>query len=131
MKWSRLLVFSCVVGLAVSPATAQEAIRLRIEVSRDGAVVAKPELRVQSGREGRLELNGESVPDPLPWLKGLRERIAITPTVRGDDVAIALTIASGERQFTPALVMSKDIRVSVQWSAADGQPITLALSWVP
>jgi hypothetical protein len=50
--------------------------------------------------------------------------------VRGDDITLAFNITSGDRQFRPSLVISKDVRGSVEWTAADGQPITLTVSWV-
>lgn len=130
MKWTRLSVFACLVAVGVSPAMAQNSTVLRIEVVRDGSVVARPELRLPPGREGRLALvGGEWVSNPL--LKGLRENVAITSTVRGDDITLAFNITSGDRQFRPSLVISKDIRGSLGWTAADGQPLMLTVSWVP
>ena len=128
MRYGCLFVFGCIVVLGVEPALAQEAMRLKIEVTRGGSVVAKPELRVPPGREGRLELSGEWVRNPV--FKGLREKITVTPSVRGDDISLAFHIASAERQFTPALVISNEIRGSVEWMAADGQPIMLTVAWV-
>ena len=63
-------------------------------------------------------------------LKGLREKIVITPTVRGDDITLAFDITSGDRQLRPPMVVSKDVRGSVEWAAADGQPLRLSISWV-
>jgi hypothetical protein len=130
MRWNRLFVFACLVTLGTSPAMAQEEARLQIEVVRDGSVVAKPQLRMPSGRQGLLRLSDESIANPGPLLKGLRENISITPTIRGDEIALAFTIASGDKQLRPALVISKDVRGSVEWTAADGQPIRLAVTWV-
>ena len=130
MNCTRLVIFACVVAFGTSPVMAQEPTRLQIEISRDGSVVARPELRVESGREGRLELSGEFLRNPKPWQAGLREKLAITATVRGDDLALAVNIASGADQFRPSLVISKDVRGSVEWTAADGQPIRLTVSWV-
>jgi hypothetical protein len=129
MNGYRLLVFACLVALGASRATAQEATRFQIEITRDGSVIAKPELKLLSGREGRLELNGES--SPIPALKGLRERIAITPAVRDGEVALAFDIASGDRQLRPSMVISSDVRGSVEWVAADGQSVRLTVAWVP
>ena len=131
MKWSRLFVFACVVALGMSTAVAQEPTSvLQIEIERGGSIVAKPRLGLLSGREGRLELSDEFVPNVDPLLKGLREKITITPTVRGDDISLAFNITSGAKQFRPVLVISKDVRGSVEWTAADGQPIKLAVSWI-
>ena len=130
MSCARLLVFAWVVFCGTSPVMTQEPTRLQIQITRDGSVVARPELTVESGGAGRLELNGESLPNPHPLIEGLREKIGITPTVRGDDVALAFNIASADRQLRPSLVISRDVRGSVEWTAADGQPIRLTVSWV-
>jgi hypothetical protein len=113
----RLLVIACLVALGMSPAMAQEATRLQIEISRDGSIVARPELRLMPGREGRLEL-------------GPTEKIVITPAVRDDEVALVFNIASGDRQLRPSMVISRDVRGSVEWVAADGQSIRLTVAWV-
>jgi len=128
MKWSRLFVFACVVSLGMSPALAQESTVLQIDVTRNGSLVAKPQLRLSAGREGRLDFDGQWAGNSV--LKGLREKIVIAPTVQGDDITLAFNIASGDKQFRPSLVISKDVRGSVEWTGADGQPIMLTVSWV-
>lgn len=128
MNWCRLLVLACLVALAVSPITAQDAASLQIEITRDGSVLAKPELKLLSVGEGRLELNGEL--SPVQALKGLRERVTITPAVRDGEVALAFDIASGDRQLWPSMVISRDVRGSVEWVAADNQPIRLTVAWI-
>lgn len=128
MNRSRVFAFACVVGMCVSSAVAQGETVLLCEVTRDGALIATPELWLLSGRQGRLDLDGQWASNPV--LKGLRERIEITPAVRGDDITLTFTIASGDKQFRPALVISKNVRGSIEWKAADGQPIRLTVSWV-
>ena len=135
-------MFACVVALGMSPAVAQDTTRLPylpgtkdqtvllIEVSRDGSLIAKPQLVGHSGQELRLDLNTEWVPNASAPLTGLRENIRIIPTVRGDEISLALNIASGDKQFRPLLVISKDVRGSVEWTGADGQPIRLTVSWI-
>ena len=90
----------CAVRIASSRGTAHEWPR------RQGALIATPQLRLLSGRQGRLDLDGEWASNPV--LKGLRERIEITPAVRGDDITLTFAIASGDKQFRPALVISKE-----------------------
>jgi len=114
--------------MSLSPAIAQESTRLQIEITRDGGLLARPELRVPSGGEGRVVLGSEFVPNGS--LKGMREDIRIAPTVRGDNIALAFSIGSGDRQFRPSLTISKDIRGSFEWVAADGQPVRLTVAWV-
>jgi hypothetical protein len=91
-------------------------------VAIDGSTVARPEIIVRSGGEGRLELNeihGE-------------ERVTFTPTVRGDDIAIAFNITSGSRQFRPSFVISKTNPGSIEWtSSARAQTIRLTVSLAP
>jgi hypothetical protein len=140
MKRDRLLVFACVIVLGTLFAKAQEPsrrdgggqlvalTRLQVDVVRDGSTVARPELMAETGREVRVALDGQFAGNPV--LKGLRETVTITPTVKGDDISLAFNIASGDRRFRPSLMISKEVRGSVEWTAADGQPIRLAVSWV-
>ena len=143
MKRSRLFVFACVVALDVSPAVAQDTIPrltypsvtkdqtvLQSEVTRDGSLIAKPQLVGHSGHELRLDLNTEWIPNAAAPLKGLRKNIRVIPTVRGDEISLALNIASGDKQFRPSLVISKDVRGSLEWRAADGQLIRLTVAWI-
>jgi hypothetical protein len=55
MKWCQLLVLACVVGVGMPLASAQERPRLLFEVTRDGSIFARPEMRVAFGGEGRLD----------------------------------------------------------------------------
>ena len=102
-------------------ARAQERTRLQFEVTIDGSIVARPEMSVQSGGEGRLELNevhGE-------------ERVTFTPTVRGDDVAVAFDISSGGRQFRPTLVITGTVPGSLESvTSTRAQTIRLTVSLV-
>jgi len=132
MKWNCLFVFACVMALGPSPAVAQERTVLPIELTRNGSVVAKPQLILSPGIDGRLSLNGQVIREGFTapaWLKGLNEDVVVTPTVRGDEITLAFTIVSGDKKFRPTLVISKDVRGSIEWTAADGQPIVLTISW--
>jgi len=146
MKRTRLLVCACFMLATTSLAVAQQPTRLLIEVTVDGSLVARPELRVPSGSDGHVEISNA----PNPRLSGLRETITVTPTVRGDDVAIAFKISSGGKadelpsrrcvapiaprdackQFQPSLVISKDIRGSVEWTSPTAGQVRLTVSWV-
>jgi hypothetical protein len=121
MTVSRLVVFACTVALAIATAMAQESPRLLFEVTIDGSVVAKPEMRVPSGGEGRIELHE----------KHGALRVAFTPAVRGDDVAIAFDITDGNRQFRPTLVVTTTVPGSIEWtSSVRGQAIRVGVSLV-
>ena len=123
LRHARLIVLACiVVGAALSTAIAQESPRFLFEVTLDGSVVARPELRVQSGGAGSIVL-GE---------KQGKARVTFTPTVRGDEIDIAFDITDGDEHLKPMLRISKTGPGSVEWiSPAHGQKtVLLAVSWV-
>ena len=111
-----------VVGAALSSAIAQESTRFLFEVTLDGSIVARPELRVQPGGEGDITFGEKQGP----------ARVTFTPTVRGDDIDIAFDITDGDKRLKPTLRISKTVPGSVQWmSPAHGQKaVMLAVSWV-
>jgi hypothetical protein len=105
----------------MATAIAQESPRLLFEVTIDGSVVAKPEMRVASSGEGRIELDENHG----------ALRVTFTPTVRGDDVAIAFDITEGGRQFRPTLVVTRTVPGSIEWTSnVRGHAIRLGVSWV-
>jgi hypothetical protein len=112
MNPSRLFAVACVVALLLVPVAAQEAPRLLFEVSVDGAVVAKPELRVPLGSEGRLSLDKE--PYDL--------QVRFTPTLRGDDIALALTISSRGEEARPMLRIRSSAPSILEWAPKTGGP---------
>ena len=121
MTWSRLFVVACLVAVGISPAIAQEPPRLLFEVAVDRSIVARSEMRVSSGDQGRLELSRNPG----------QERVTFTPTLGGDDIAIAFNITSGGEQFRPSLVITKTVRGSLEWtSRTGGQMFRLTVSWV-
>ncbi len=121
-KRARLIVLAVIVAAAaVSTAMAQESLRLQFEITVDGSVVAKPELKVQSGGEGSIAFGEKS-----------QAVVAFTPTVRGDDIDFAFDITDGEKRLSPTLRISKTVPGSMEWmSPAHGQKtVRLAVSWV-
>ena len=123
LRHARLIVLACIVaGVAASTATGQESPRLLFDITLDGSLVARPELRVQSGGEGSLVLDK----------KHGEARVTFTPTVRGDDIDIAFDITDGDKRLRPTLRISKTVPGSVEWmSPAHGQKtVRLAVSWV-
>ena len=122
MKSSRWFVLVCMVAVLVAPAIGQEAPRLLFEVTVDGSLVARPEMRVPSGGQGRLELD-ERRGDV---------RVLFTPTVRADDVSITFDITGGGREAKPTLVVSKAVPASIVWvSPATGQEVRIQISFAP
>jgi hypothetical protein len=115
----RLFALACVVGLSLVTAAAQEAPRFLVEVSVGGTLVAKPELRVSLGGEGRLSLDKQ--PNDL--------QVRFTPTPRGDDIRLAFTITSRGEEARPTLLISRAVPGIVEWtSTADGQKIRIVIS---
>jgi hypothetical protein len=111
------IVLACLAGLGASPTTAQESPRLLFEVTVNDSVVARPEITVRSGGEGRIDL-GE-------------KHVIFVPTIRGDDLAVAFDVADGERRLKPTLVITKTVPGSIEWlSPSEGQSVRLAVSWV-
>ena len=110
-----------VAGAAVSTAIFQESLGLQFEITVDGSVVAKPELRVQTGGEGSIAFGEKS-----------QAVVTFTPTVRGDDIDFVFDITDGDKRLRPALRISKTVPGSVEWmSPAHGQKtVRLAVSWV-
>jgi len=127
MKRSRTFALAAVLIASTFTAVAQEPVRLQFEVTQGASHVARPELRVSSGREGLLLVGTDRPNSDLP---ATRERIVVVPTVRGDDVEIRFTITSGDREFRPSLVISDAIRGSLEWTSIDGQPVRLAVAWI-
>jgi len=119
MKSNRLFALACVIALSLSPAAAQEAPRLLFEVSVDGTVVARPEMRVPLGGEGRLSLDKE--PYDL--------QVRFTPTLSGDDLRLAFTITSRGEEARPTLLISRSIPGALDWTPrAGGQRFRIAIS---
>ena len=119
MKLSPLFAFAFVVSVGMSAGLAQESIRLQFEVTKDGSTVAKPEVSVNSGTAGHIEIDGVG-------------RFGFTPTFRDSDVAIAFEISSGGKQFQPRLMIRKNEPGSIAWtSATSPESFKLTVSWVP
>jgi hypothetical protein len=111
----------CLVALTVSPVAAQEPPRLLFEISVDGKVVARPELRVPLGGEGRLSF------DKDPYLMD----IIFTLTLRGDDVALAFTITSRGQEVRPVIQLSRTLQATLELPPPTGaQTFRIVVSWI-
>jgi len=118
MKLSQLLVVVPLVSFGASLAIAQDSTRLRFEVVKDGATVARPEVAVTAGSTGMLEVADVA-------------RFTFTPTLRGSDgLAIAFDIRSGGKEFHPSLVISKDQAGTLSWASdAGAHSFKIKVSW--
>jgi hypothetical protein len=109
MKLTRLWVTGLVVLTCISLASAQNPIRLRFEVYRNGTLVGNPEVSVTSGSAATLAMEGVG-------------RIAFTPTSRDSgSVSIEFAIVSGGRHLHPVLVLQGNSPASASWSSTDGK----------
>jgi hypothetical protein len=120
-RLSHLIVLVGIIGVTVFTAGAQQSPRLLFEVSVDGSLVARPEMRVPLGGEGRLELDERHG----------QVRVTFRPSARGDDIVIAFDITDGDRRFGPNLLITRTVPGAIEWtSSAKGQAFRLAVSWV-
>ena len=119
MKLTRLWVPGLLVLTCISLANAQNPIRLRFEIYRNGALVGNPEVSVTSGTAGSLALERVG-------------KIAFTPTSRDpDSVSIEFDIASGGRHLHPVLVLGGNDPASASWSSTDGkESFKFTVTWV-
>ena len=118
MKSRRLFAFAFLFLLGMSPAIAQESIRLQFDVAKDGTTVAKPQIAVNPGSAGSMEISDIG-------------KFVFTPTFRGSDVAITFDINSGGKQFKPILVISKNEPGAISWTSdTRTESFTLTVSWV-
>ena len=130
MKQLHVIVFVCVIALGITTARAQQPHHvLRFEISKGGTLIASPQLRLQSGTLGRIYLDSRDAP-AAPVVSGLRERIAVTPTLQGENISIAFDITSDAKRYQPSLVISKDVKGALEWVSFEGQAIRLSVSWV-
>jgi hypothetical protein len=118
MTLRRLLVMSLLFSVGTSQSIAQESIRLRFGVVKDGSTVAKPEVAVISGSAAAIEVDDVG-------------RIAFTPTFRGSDaVSVAFDIRSRGKQLQPRLVISKNEPGTLSWTSATRESVKLTVSWI-
>ena len=118
MKLSRLAVFAFIFLVGLSPAIAQESIRLQFEVAKDGSTLAKSEVSVNSGSTGRIEIADVG-------------SFVFTPTFRGSGVAIAFDISARGKQFQPRIVITKNEPGSISWTPdTRAESFKLTVSWI-
>lgn len=103
---------------AISPAVAQESIRLQFQIQKNGSPVANPEVSVNMGSEGRLDIDDVGT-------------LAFTPRVRGSSLAVAFHITSGGKRFQPRLVITKSESGSISWTSdTEEEAFELTVSWI-
>ena len=118
MRMRHLVLLGFVFSIGMPSVLAQESVGLRFEVVKSGSILALPEVSVQSGSAGEIQIEG---------IGGF----AFTPVVRGSTLAIAFDIRAGEKHLQPQLVIDKVVPGSLSWtSAPDEQPLKVTVFWV-
>ena len=119
LKHARVLLLTAIVaGASVSTALAQESRRLSFEITVDGAVVARPEVKLEEDGEVAMVLGA----------KPAQIRVTLTPTVRGDDIDIAFDITDGDKHLVPTLRISKTAQGSIEWTSPAHRQKTVRLA---
>ena len=117
MKLSHLSV-AILAFAATSVLSAQQSIRLRVEVFHNEALATNPELAVTPGQLARLD---------VPKIGTL----TLTPTFRNADaVRVALDFRACGKHAEPVLVMEAGKAGSASWTCAD-ETFKLRVTWVP
>ena len=118
MKFSRLLIFAFVFSIGMSPAIAQQSVRLQFEITRNGSTVARPEVSVNLGSASSMAIDGVG-------------QFEFTPTLRGSDLAIAFDVRSAGKQMRPSLVITRSEPGYLSWkSDTHDESFKLTVSWV-
>jgi hypothetical protein len=119
MRMTRFWVPALFVLTWISVGTAQNSIRLRFEVYRNGALVGNPEVSVTSGTTGSLAMDGIGT-------------IAFTPTSRdSDSVSVAFDIDSCDKHAHPRVVVRGNDPGSASWSCtASKESFKVTVTWV-
>jgi hypothetical protein len=118
MKMVRLFVLTLLVFVGVSVAGAQDPLRFRFDITRDGKTVANPELTVAAGGTGHLTFDG---------IRGL----AFTPTLRDSaSVSVVFDIDLGGRHLRPQLTLGADDPGSLSWTSSGRDSFKVTVAWI-
>lgn len=107
------------VAVVVAGASAQDQVRLQLELRRGDAVVARPVLSLAPGSEGALDIDGVGT-------------VKVTPTLlTADRVSLSFDIHAGSRQAKPRLVLIGGATgsLSINPEAPGGEPIGISVTW--
>jgi hypothetical protein len=119
MTLRRLVILAAMFLMAGAPALAQESIRLRFEIAKNGSNVASPEVTLKAGSAGRIEIEGIG-------------SLAFTPMVRGSNLAVAFDIKTSEKHLEPQLMIGNAEPASISWKSESGvESFKVSVFWVP
>jgi hypothetical protein len=115
MRWTIFSVWVLGFTLAIVSLTAQENIRLRFDVYKNGSQIASPTMVVKDKETGSMKVDG--VAD-----------LSFTPSrIDANKIAVALDVVSGDMTAKPRLVLLNQESVSLSWkSATDSFEILIA-----
>jgi hypothetical protein len=114
MSWKHVLLALVLCLVSVSSTNAQESIRLRFKVVRNGSVVANPEMSVNQGSAGRIEIK-----DVVSFV--------FTPIVSASRLSLAFDIKAGDNHLKPQLVIDKTEPGAISWTSASGELIRVTV----
>lgn len=119
MKLRQLFLIVVLLVGATPVSMAQESIRLRFELVKNGSVVAAPEVSGMTGSTGSIRLADVG-------------SIEFTPTFRGSDsLAIAFDVQSASMRLRPRLVISDKQPGSLSWTSRRGaESFRITVSWI-
>lgn len=107
------------VAALVASASAQDPVRLQLELRRGEAVVARPTLSLTPGTEGALDIDGVGT-------------VQVTATFLATDrVSLSFDIRAGSRQAKPRLVLLRRATgsLSTRPDASGGESIGIDVTW--
>jgi len=111
----RCLLLCCVLSVIFGAAgSAQEPIRLRFQIISNGSVVANPELVVNRGSIGRIEVK-DSV------------SLAFTPRIDDSRLTLAFDIRTGDKHLRPQLGIDSNNSGVISWTSASGESIRITI----
>ena len=118
MKLARLFVLAVLLFAAVSVAGAQDSLRFRFEIYRNGQLVGTPELAVASGGNGLITVDGTV-------------KIAFTPATRdSESVSLGFDIDSGDKHPRPQLTLRANDPGSLSWTSSDRSAFKVTVAWI-
>jgi hypothetical protein len=114
MRFRRLLFVSMLCLLFIAPGNAQESIRLRFQITRNGSVVANPEMSINQGSVGRIDIK-DSV------------SVAFTPRVLESRLTLTFDIENGDKHLQPQLAIDTIKPAAISWTNASGDSIRITV----
>lgn len=107
MRVTRVLLVCALSLVSLFAAAAQDSVRLRFQIMRNGSVIANPEISVAQGSVGRIDIRDSFTCE-------------VTPTMHDSQLDLAFDIKTGDRHLQPRLVIGKTEPGVVSWTSASG-----------